>query len=91
MILKSTPQKGKYELHLTFLEPELLSGWHPSRIEGDPLLGSGPKYYLTSYADSKDEAESKLALAMQARPTFIRAKIEHIIYDVRVMYDARPL
>ena len=84
-----TNQEGKYELHITLTKAVELEGWKSSAIDGDPLLGDGVKHYLTTYTSDEETARKKLwnglwELADRGlRLTVLRAKIEHIIYDVR--------
>lgn len=83
MSWRFTKQINMYELHMTFnKKPKALSGWKYSHIMNDPLLGKGPKYYLTSYANTYNKALIKLVNGAKERPdNLIRLKIEHIVYD----------
>ena len=90
MIKTETHQQNKYELHITLLEPVELEGWKSSAIDGDPLLGDGVKYYLTTYSVSEEQGHDKInqALDVLHNKKVIRAKIEHIVYDVRITNEA---
>lgn len=86
--------KGKFEIHLTLnrrVDP--LDGWSDSVIDGDPVLGTGIKFYLTSYAGTKEQALARIdtarnRLALRGDIEYlIREKIEEIVHDQR--YD-RP-
>lgn len=86
--------KGKFEIHLTLSKRvETIPGWADSAIDGDPILGQGVKFYLTSYAVTKDAALAKISqakntLALRGEYEFlVREKIEEIVHDER--YDHR--
>jgi hypothetical protein len=84
-----------YELHITCkpkssLEQDDLKvlahkhGWSTSKIDGDPILGLGVKFYLTTHTNSQFDAQEKINLLVpevnKITPT-VRAKIERIVYD----------
>lgn len=79
----------KFEIHLTFDAPAELPGWSYSKIDGDPVLGGGPRHYLTSYATSLERALAKIGdarLLLGIRflaDHLLREKIEQIVHDVR--------
>lgn len=78
-------QEGKYEIHLTVATNLRLEGWKSSFIDGDPVLGSGKRHYLTSYASSLNDANDKMNLAINnlniLKIQIIRTKIEYIVFD----------
>lgn len=80
---------NKWELHITFSSKVELEGWSYSCIDGDPILGKGPKHYLTRYTSSERDAFVTMNNAMteQIGPEeaqyLMRAKIEYIVWDMR--------
>lgn len=84
-----------YELHITVnkAEAEIATAvakdlhWKTSQIDGDPVLGAKPFFYLTTYSPTEQVARLRLDNAtaeLRARGVFvIREKIELIIHDVR--------
>ena len=86
-------EKG-YECHLTFsaensktVEELTPFGWCFSQIDGDPVLGKGPRCYWTAWSTSQgameQEMEKQVRFALENFLGLQRAKIEHIIYDQR--------
>lgn len=83
-------QRDYYELHVTLTEPAPdHPGWHPSAIDGDPVLGDGVKHYKTAATKTEKEARKWIADAKLLWPQAIRYKIEHVIYDER--YERKNL
>ena len=84
-----------YEIHLTVHVRDAAVAeavaralhWKTSRIDGDPVLGAKPFFYLTTHAADVRQAALRLANCKHALEDrlvpLIREKIEHIIYDVR--------
>ena len=77
---KHTTQEGKYEIHLTFTEPQpAIPGWWASRVDHD----EGGKHFLTCWTNTRKGAKRRIAMALKKvifKP--VRVKIEHVIYDV---------
>lgn len=84
-----------YEVHITF-EPNteihaerierhsfLNPKWKFSKIDGDPALGPGIKYYLTSHFSTAMSAYTAMEAAADEVGGAIRKKIEHIIHDTK--------
>lgn len=88
---------SKFELHVTLdLEEDqedvanniaILEGWKTSKIDGDPVLGSGIKFYFTKYEILLRNAEDSLykihSILVRNKLKVVRLKIEQIIYDKR--------
>lgn len=93
--VKPVRSGGLYELHVTVnvADAKLAEHvaqehhWKTSQITGDPVLGNKPFFYLTTYTETEQMAYQKLYSCAQelrmAGIAVLRAKIEHIIYDVR--------
>lgn len=66
-----------------------ICGWHTSSIKGDPLLGTGSKFYLTAHRKTYSDAALVMKLMMQELKLqnikILRSKIEGIMWDKR--YD----
>jgi len=84
--------KPYHELHITYLgepAPEV-KGWSQSTIEGDIILGEGPKRYLTHHASGSapqvvliDDME-RIANDLRALGRkVLRTKVELVLYDRR--------
>lgn len=84
--------KPYHELHITYLgepAPEF-RGWSQSTIDGDIILGEGPKRYLTHHAAGTapqalliDDME-RIADALRAiGRRVLRTKVELVLYDRR--------
>lgn len=85
--------KKKYEAHLTFdkvysSQVQAYSkdtSWRFSQIDGDPVLGLGPRCYLTSYDESYDQLKTRMEHMhrhfVQHGVQVSRRKIEEIVYD----------
>jgi hypothetical protein len=87
-----------YECHITMIgNPEIIegmvkdTGWHFSKIDGDPLLGSGVKCYATTNID-KDHITLESCITLMNSVAIhlskqgisvIRQKIEDIVYDTK--------
>jgi hypothetical protein len=81
-----------YELHITYLGEEAaeIDGWKPSTIDGDIILGEGPKRYLTHHSSGttpqvvliKDMERVADDLRASGRRV-LRTKIELVVYDQR--------
>lgn len=79
---------SKFEIHLTYdCEVPEIHGWKYSKIDGDPVLGSGARHYLTTYAGSLDAALLRIQDARDELYQFAgslqREKVEEIVYDKR--------
>lgn len=84
-----------YECHITFenvdseLEVRLLAyasevGWKTSFIDGDPALGPGKRFFLTSHASNLEDMYVNMRLvSIQAPAVPIREKIEQIVHDTK--------
>ena len=89
-----------YEIHITINASDLnkkriktlvqkipYGSWTVSNITDDPILGLGPRYYLTNHATNLADATQLMdimwANLIEAGYKPIRRKIEHIVYDVR--------
>ena len=86
MALKHITQEGKYEIHLTFTEPQpAIPGWWASKVDHD----EDGKHFLTTWATTKVAAHKKIRNAMRelSSPP-VRVKIEHVVYDVRSSHSA---
>lgn len=81
-----------YELHITYLgepAPEI-PRWSQSTIDGDIILGEGPKRYLTHHARGDADERELIAdtehtaqrLRLLGR-TVLRTKVERVLYDRR--------
>ena len=61
--------------------------WTTSKINGDPNLGAGAKFYFTTYETTLDRAFIKLNIMTDRmrdlRIPIIREKIEHIVFDTK--------
>lgn len=97
--------KTYYEAHITMVrQPEHMVmnsvlvevavkdlKWKFSKIDGDPTLGAGLKYYATKHFNAKQNKEMVLAelhhvadkLAENKNIKVVRRKIELVIYDDR--------
>ncbi len=68
---------------ITALHPK----FHVSRIDGDPVLGKGPRVYLTAHAERLSRAEQWYAevegMLFESKVEPLRVKFEHIIYDTK--------
>lgn len=81
-----------HELHITYLgDPASeTKGWSQSTIDGDIILGEGPKRYLTHHAPGtapqsiliKDMERIADDLRASGRKV-LRTKIELVVYDRR--------
>lgn len=89
-----------FEIHITcplpskkdragLLRIAAIYGWHTSSIKGDPLLGTGSKFYFTAHETTFDKAALKLQLLYEdlklSNVKVLRTKIEGIMWDKR--YD----
>lgn len=89
-----------FEIHITcplpskkdragLLKLASIYGWHTSSIKGDPLLGTGSKFYFTAHKKSYDAAVLHLKLMHEELKyqsiKVLRTKIEGIMWDKR--YD----
>lgn len=86
-----------YELHITIDKKDGPAAeaiarelhWKTSQIDGDPVLGAKPFFYLTTYVRSFTEGAARDTLAQGIRALLkadiapIREKIELIIHDYR--------
>lgn len=87
-----------YEIHVTYDIPldkieeaktiAKYFGWHTSRIDGDPLLGVGIKFYYTRHSNSLDMSYNFINtlvdyIGYNTQFKLLRTKIEQIIYDRR--------
>lgn len=82
-----------YEIHVTLEEDAkveaqlavwVIAGkWAYSKIDGDPDLGKGTRYYRTAHANSLTAALQLVIDAQQAWPSAIRYKIEEVLLDIR--------
>ena len=84
-----------YELHITVNVADAeVAGmiardlhWKTSQIDGDPVLGHRPFFYLTTYTKTMGEAFKVMAKATRALReggiAILREKIEYIVHDVR--------
>lgn len=87
-----------YEIHITLdITPEQevqankianYYGWKTSKIDRDPILGEGIKFYYTKYSDSEHKAYNFIntvldAIGYQTNFKILRTKIEKIVYDRR--------
>jgi len=76
-----------YEIHVTLDEDSVhAEGWKSSKIDGDPDLGTGTRYYRTTHADDEAEAFLLVETAELYWPGALRYKIEHIILDRRLQH-----
>jgi hypothetical protein len=84
--------KPYHELHITYLGEEFPGNpdWKPSTIDGDIILGEGPKRYLTHHApgtapqsilinDMERVADDLRASGRKV----LRTKVELVLYDLR--------
>jgi hypothetical protein len=59
--------------------------WKTSQIDGDPVLGKKPFFYLTTHSDNAPEMFARMKRAVDALQFdgihVIRSKIELIIHD----------
>lgn len=77
-------QAKAFELHVTFAENPAMwpvAGWTLSRIEGDPDLGSGARWYATTHAPTLRLALQAIEQAEARWPEALRYKVEHVVYD----------
>lgn len=61
--------------------------WKSSKIDGDPVLGDGVHFYLTSHSSTPELSFRRMRTAQtrlrDAGIEIRRMKIEHIIYDTK--------
>lgn len=87
-----------YEIHVTYDIPvdkveeaktiAKYFGWHTSRIDGDPILGAGIKFYYTRHTNSLDVAFNFINtlvdyIGYKTNFKLLRTKVEQIVYDKR--------
>lgn len=74
-----------YEIHVTFrdVQPLAFSGWSSSKIDGDPVLGTGTRWYMTCHTKTEVNARAAVEEAKRFWPQAVRYKIEHVILDER--------
>jgi|WetSurMetagenome_2_1015567.scaffolds.fasta_scaffold633112_2 hypothetical protein len=89
--------KPYYECHITFVAPkqngkelEELTQWKFSQIDGDPVLGSGIKSYLTKHYPARITTDFIISqmddIAIQMlnfNYEVLRQKIELVVYDTK--------
>lgn len=99
--------KRYYECHVTFLLPPIVPpiggwtnhftfpGWKFSSIDGDPVLGSGVKSYLTRQMKESQgldfaiaSVESVAANLREQGFQVLRTKVEHVVYDSKQIPDS---
>lgn len=61
--------------------------WKTSQIDGDPVLGQRPFFYLTTHSDNAPEMFARMGRAVNALEfdgvKVLREKIELIIHDTK--------
>lgn len=86
-----------FECHVTVNAPSgmptlealaLRNGWKTSTIDGDPVLGKGPRFYFTRHGNSFPTLHQEMIqlsdeLVLTGAPV-IRRKIEAILVDDRI-------
>jgi hypothetical protein len=86
-----------YECHVTVLATEVnrgaltnigrQDGWKTSFVDGDPDLGKGTRFFMTSHYTSQEEAiinTNLIANRINGEGfEVIRRKIEHVVADTR--------
>lgn len=95
---EATHPRGYFECHVTFRTTDgdpHVSGWKFSAIDGDPVLGSGVKSYLTrQFRDTKplaevvNEVEFAAAQLRDEGLPVLRTKVEHVCYDSKQLPDS---
>lgn len=89
----------KFESHITLLKPQSTEkarllfklseeyGMKTSWITGDPVLGTGKWFYISSYSENFDELLLRVKeMAVKLRDLgfeVVREKIEEILYDTK--------
>lgn len=85
-----------FECHVTVMAPAgmptlealaLRNGWKTSVIDGDPVLGKGPRFYFTKHSSNFGEIYDEMGRLcidlVHAGAPPIRRKIEAILVDER--------